>query len=205
MCVCVYIHLYFFHCFLGTPRRRHLSFRALVLAGTCSTGTFCQTHAISCTFPALDLRLLLCCLTHSCCVCLWGGDKHRNIWCFWNVERLLFCRSFRLQPMAQNGLTCDIAAVLPSSPCGMCMDWHGALYMQPSESPAKLCPVTCCPWVSFPAVNVPSGHTAVGTAADRALCLVQHFSLQDTCAPWFSVLCRSAVMSFSVSLRSMCA
>lgn len=134
-----------------------------------------------------------------------GGDKHRNIWCFWNVERLLFCRSFRLQPMAQNGLTCDIAAVLPSSPCGMCMDWHGALYMQPSESPAKLCPVTCCPWVSFPAVNVPSGHTAVGTAADRALCLVQHFSLQDTCAPWFSVLCRSAVMSFSVSLRSMCA
>lgn len=39
-----------------------------------------------------------------------------------------------------------------------------------------------------------------GTAAERALCLVQHFSLQGTCAPPSSVPCRLAVMSFEVSL-----
>lgn len=34
-CVCVYTNLYVFPCFLGTPRRGHLLFRALLLAGTC--------------------------------------------------------------------------------------------------------------------------------------------------------------------------
>lgn len=53
----------------------------------CSTGTFRQTHATNCIFPAQELRLLLLPYPQLLCLSV-EKDKHGNVWCFWNVERL---------------------------------------------------------------------------------------------------------------------
>lgn len=94
-CVCVYTCI--FSPFLWDTKER-TPFRAPVLAGTCScsTGTFHQTRATNCAFPVQELRLVLLPYPQLLCQSV-GMDKHGNAWCFWNVERLLFCRSFRLQ------------------------------------------------------------------------------------------------------------
>lgn len=123
--MCVYTYLYFFLGFLGHQGEDtfHSEPWCWLARAPCSTGTFHQTHATNSTFPVQELRLFLLLYPQLLCLSV-GSNKYGNTWCIWNVERLLFCRSFRLQPRPQNGLISDVAAVSPSSPCGTCTDCH---------------------------------------------------------------------------------